>query len=171
MMGLRETINQKKSVSMGGAVVLILLAGGFLAYTQMPARRPKGDKAYFTVDDGQTWFVDSMYMIPPYDHDGKIAVRAMVYSYDKGSKTFCPFLQRYNSDTKKQLDDAVAQATRDGKPLASIELFGSPVAARGVEIKLPGPDHKWVLPGSAEASKVLSAVQAPDGSDVDTAFP
>jgi hypothetical protein len=170
-MGLRETINKKKSVSIGGAAVLVLIAGSFLAYTQWPAYRPKGDKAYFTVDDGQTWFVDSMYKVPPYDYNGKTAVRAMVYSYDKGSKTFCPFLQQYNSDTKKQLDDAVANATRDGKPLSSIELFGSPATARGVEIKLPGPNHKWVSPGTAEATKVLSAVQAPDGSDVDSVFP
>jgi hypothetical protein len=171
-MGLRETINQKKSVSISGAIFLLMCAGTYLVYTQLPTRPPKINKLYYTVDDGKTWFADSIYKTPPYDYNGQAAVRAMVYSYDHGDKTFCPFLQRYNSRTKKQLDDAVAQATRDGKPLSSVTLFSSPAIGQGVEIKLPGPGHKWFAGNDpVESPKIYSAAQAPDGSDIDTAFP
>lgn len=171
-MGLRETLNQKKSASILGAVALMLLAGGFLTYTQWPNRPLKIDKAYYTVDDGQTWFADSVYKVPPYEYDGKTAVRAMVYTYDHGSKTFCPYLQRFNAETKKRLDDAVAKATQDGKPLSSVDLFGSPEITHGTEVKLPGPGHQWVSSMDVvNASKVFAAAQSPDGGDIDTAIP
>ena len=171
-MGLRETLNKKKSVSIGGSVFLFLLAGSYLVYSQWPERRSKGDKTFYTVDDGQTWFLDSIYKTPPFDQDGKTAVRALVYSYNNGHKTFCPVVERYDSDMKKRLDDAVAQANRDSKPLSSIALFGSRELLSGMEVKQAGPGHNWVSRNNVpEATKIFSAVQAPDGSDVDAVVP
>jgi hypothetical protein len=170
-MGLRETLNKKKSVSTGAAVFLIVVAGSILAYTQWPERRPKGDKAFFTVDDGKSWFVDSAYKAAPFDHDGQTAVRAMVYSYDNGHKTFCPVLERYNADTKKKLDAAVDAANRDGKPLSSVTLFSAPETMKEVEVKLPGPGHQWIDVKKLEAAKVLDAVKSPDDSDIDLVIP
>jgi hypothetical protein len=171
-MGLRETINQKKSVSVGGAILLFVVAGSFLAYTQWPARVPKGDKAFYTVDDGQTWFRDSVRRVPPFEVDGKTAVRALVFSYANGSKTFCPVLEQYDSDMKKMLDDAVADANREGKPLSSIALFNSPGTGNRMQVKLSGSGHKWVSKSNLpEAAKMFGAVQAPDGSAVDSVIP
>jgi hypothetical protein len=173
-MGLRETINQKKSVSVGIAASLFAVAIAFLVYTKWPQRIPKGDKAYYTSDDGQTWFVDSIYKTPPYDQDGKTVVRALVFTYSNGGKSFCPIVERYNASIKKQLDNSIAQATRDGKPLSSIGLFNSPGTAFQMEVKLTGSGHEWVSRGNIPAAtKVFSDPQAeaPDGSTVDMAIP
>ncbi len=173
-MGLRETLNKNKSLSVGSAVLLFLVAGGYLAYSQWPERIPKGDKAYYTVDDGKTWFVDSVYKTPPFDYNGQTAVRAVVFTYDNEHKTFCPIVERYNTDIKKRLDDAIAQANREGKPLSSIALFNAPGTGFEMEVKLAGPGHKWVSRGDmTAAAKVFSdpQAQAPDGSAIDMAIP
>ncbi len=74
--GLREIINEKRAISVGAAVLLLACAAAYLTYLRQPQIIPKGDKALYTVDDGQTWFADSIYSkVPPFDHDGKIAVR------------------------------------------------------------------------------------------------
>ena len=171
--GLREIINEKKALAFGVAILMIVGAGFYLAYMQRPQVRPKGDQAFYTVDDGRTWFMDSIYKTPPFDHDGKVAVRAMVYSYDNGHATFCPAVERYTPDTKTTLDNAVAQANRDGKPLSSIALFSSPeVILDGMEVKLSGAGHDWVPRSDKdEAAKILNSVKAPDGSVVDFVIP
>jgi hypothetical protein len=171
-MSIRETINKKKGLSAALSALLILASGGILAYSQWPQSRPKGDKAYFTVDDGKTWFIDSIYKVPPFDYNGQTAVRAMVYSYDGGSKKFCAYVERYTTETRKQLDAAVAQAQADSKPLSSITLFSSrDVGMSGVEVKLPG-DANWVSrANAAEAMKVLDQIKSPDGSEMDMLMP
>jgi len=156
-MGVREAINNKKSIGIGFSILLLLIAGSILAYTQWPEHRPKGGMAFYTDDDGQTYYVDSAYLVPPCDHDGKTAVRAMVYSYDGGHRQFCAFLERYTTDAKKRIDDAVAEAAREGKPPSSIALFGDPGIARsGLEIKLPGAGHSWVPSFGARGDAVMN---------------
>jgi hypothetical protein len=170
--GLREIINEKRSISLGVAILMLLLAGIYFAFMQRPQPRSKGDKVFYTVDDGQTWFIDSIYKTPPFDHDGKIAVRAMVCSYDNGRRQFCPFVQQYKPDMKETLDELIAQANRGGKPLSSIGLFGSPELMDGIEIKASGPGHDWVSRSNKEqASKILNGIKSPDGSAVEFVVP
>src|ERR1700722_15420943 len=126
--GLRELINKKKSIFVSLAVMLLVAATGYFIYSQRSPVRSTGDKAFYTTDDGQSWFIDSIYRTPPFERDGKIAVRAMVYSYDGGSRRFCPFVEQYTPEMKKSLDDEVAHATQEQKPLSSITLFNSPEA-------------------------------------------
>jgi hypothetical protein len=171
--GLREIINEKRFASLVVAFVMLATAVAYIAYLHRPPElRPTGNKAFYTIDDGNTWFTDSIFKTPPFDHNGKIAVRAMVYSYDNGRKQFCPFVQRYTTQVKKTLDDAIALAIRDGKPLSSIELFKSPMAIDAVEVKASCSDGDWV-PGSDKerAGKIISAIKAPDGSAVDFVIP
>jgi hypothetical protein len=134
--------------------------------------RPAADKAFYTIDDGRTWFVDSIYKTPPFDHEGKTAVRAMVYSYDNGRYQFCPFVQRYTSDIKKTLDDAIAQALIAGKPLASVGLFNAPTALDGTEVKESASDGDWIpTSDKKDAAKIINSIKSPDGSAVDFVIP
>ncbi|HEX4054575.1 MAG TPA: hypothetical protein VHX86_09950 [Tepidisphaeraceae bacterium] len=170
--GLREIINEKKSAFLIAGILMVVFAGGYLFYTQRPQPRPKGDKAFYTVDDGQTWFIDSIYKTPPFEHDGKTAVRAMVYSFDSGRQQFCPLVEQYTPEMKKSLDDAIAEADRDGRPLSSISLFNSPETADGIEVKPSGPSHAWVRRSDLpEAANIFGSIKAPDGSAVDFVIP
>ena len=170
--GLRESINEKKSISLGVAIVMVAGASAYFAYVHRSQPHPMSDKAFYTIDDGRSWFTDSIYRTPPFEHDGKLAVRAMVYSYDNGRHEFCPLLQRYNSDMKESLEEATAEALRDGKPLSSVSLFSSPAALGGIEVKASGPGHDWVSRSDGDqASKVLNSIKSPDGSAVDFVIP
>jgi hypothetical protein len=171
-MGLREIINAKKSAFLGMAILMLMCAVGYFDFTHRTIPKPSGDKAFYTVDDGRTWFIDSIYKTPPFEHDGKHAVRAMVYSYDNGSRTFCPAVERYNPDMKLALDEAVAQAKHQGKPLSSISLFNLPDTLDAMEVKLTGPGHDWVSRNDRdETAKILGSIKAPDGSAVDFVIP
>ncbi len=169
-MAIREAINKKKSVGLGLAIAFLAIAGVILGYGVLPAHRIKGDKAYFTADDGQTWFLDSTYRTPPYDHDGNTAVRAMVYSYDHGDKAFCAYLMRYTDSAKKRLDDAIADAVGHGKPPSSVGLFNDLQLNRtGMEVKVPGAGHSWVLRDSPDGANAMNeglAAHADSTSDM-----
>jgi hypothetical protein len=156
-MGVREALNTQKSLGLGISVLCLLVAASIIVYTYKPQHRPKGDKAFFTDNDGQSYYEDSIYLVPPCDRDGKTTVRAMVYSYDGGRHQFCPYLQRFTKDAKKRLDDAVADAATQGKPPSSVSLFNDKgILTYGLEIKLPGPGHPWVPRLGTQGAAVMT---------------
>jgi hypothetical protein len=169
-MSVRQAISSKKTFGFGFATVFVLAAFAVLVATQWPAHKINGERAYYSDDDGQTWFSDSKYLTPPFDHNGKTAERAVIYSYDHGSKTFCAYLQRYTADAKKRLDDAVADAARNGKGPETVSLFGDLGIARSeVEVKLPGTGHQWVVVSTINGGDTINqglAAHADDSSDV-----
>jgi hypothetical protein len=168
-MSVREAINSRKSLGYGVAGFFALVAISVLVATQLPSHKIKGDRAFYTDDDGQTWFTDSKYLIAPFDHSGKTAVKAVILSYDHGNKTFCAYLQRYSADAKKRLEAAVSDAAGRGKGPETVTLFGDLGIARNeIEVKLPGPGHKWVVTSAIEGQNTINegmAVHADDTSD------
>ena len=49
-----------------------------------PGWKPSPGSAFYTTDDGATLFTDGADRLPPFDHDGKAAVMAAVFSCDNG---------------------------------------------------------------------------------------
>ena len=92
----------------------------------------------------------------------------MIYSYDHGNKTFCAYLTRYTADAKKRLDDAIAKAASAGKPPSSVALFTDrELNTSGVEVKVPGPGHSWVVRGTPAGTDAMNtglSVHADDTS-------
>src|SRR6516225_9036515 len=80
-----------------GAVILV----AFQTHTRGVAA--SSDRAFFTVDDGNTWFANDAAKIPPFDKDGKQAVRAFVYRCADGT-TFVNHVQRYKPEAKRVLE-------------------------------------------------------------------
>ena len=61
-------------------------------------------KAFFTTDDGATLFAEDISRISPFDHDGREAVRAFVFTCDGGKHQWVQCLQKFEADAKRQLE-------------------------------------------------------------------
>jgi hypothetical protein len=153
-MGIREKLNDKPwlgAVVGGGA----LAVGALFIAVQLSSGGGGGapDAAFFSVDDGQTWFEGDASKIPPFQHEGKEAVIAHVFECN--GKRFVNHLERYTPQGRKLMEDATA-ATKAGKPLPPATGSSSP------EIKKPGA-KEWVSAGNyAKAGPILQA-KCPDG--------
>ena len=108
-MSIRETLNENPIYIGLGACVVILLALGFVGFRACsssgdPVRGGAGlTRAYFTTDDGKSYFVDDVMNIPPYKvnkpgdpNHGKIAVSARVVRCKDGSP-YVAALEAYTS--------------------------------------------------------------------------
>ena len=81
-MGVRERLNRNPRLAAIVMAVLLLVAGVAVALQFSDGAHAAGtasDKAFFTIDDGATWFADDAARIAPFQHDGKEAVRAYVF--------------------------------------------------------------------------------------------
>src|SRR5687767_2003452 len=105
--GIRQRMGEKKSAGAALGVGLILVAAIALAVQHMPEKKADLNQAFFTTNDGATWFPDSAYRVAPFDHEGKEAVIAQVYSYDGGKKQFCAYVAKYTPEARQKLEPAI----------------------------------------------------------------
>ena len=148
-MGIRETLNEKPRLTAGvvGTVAMIATAvvvmQVFAGRRGVPAKMPD---AFFTDDDGKTFFVDSVTRVPPFDHNGKQAVHANVFECD--GKRFVGYMDRFNAQAHKDL--------LAGKPrTAQVEMYGR-------ELKRPG-EAAWVKSGVLSEEAKVTNVKCPLG--------
>ncbi len=128
------------------------------------------NQAFFTTDDGETWFADSAYRVAPFDHDGKPAVIAQVYSYGGGKNKFCAYLAKYTPEAKKRLEPAIAEVRAKNEPPGSAALFRDRDFMRSAMlVKGRGSDRTWTPMSDPKAEQIMT-VRSPDGSGVDHVF-
>lgn len=158
-MGLRETLNENPGITTAGTALIILAALVFVGISFMRGGGAGGapsNQTWFSDDDGKTWFADDRTKIAPFDHNGKQAVRAYVYTCDGGKTKFVGWLERYTPAAKKQLEDVRAQS--GGVMPLEVE------ARTGVQVKKPGTGEKgWVSQSDPRAVEILE-VKCPDGT-------
>lgn len=140
-MGLRETMNQKPGITTGVTIGIIVLFVGLIWYSGSGGTRgstsaSQGRQAYFTDDDGVTTFADDALKVPPFDHNGKQAVRARVFKL--GDKPVVNHLERYTPDGKKKLEELYTNKRAMNDPTAM-----EPILRTGFEVKAPGA-KEWV---------------------------
>ena len=154
-MGIRQKLNDNPALSIALAVMILLGASAFvgrlLRLGPDDAPGESADKAFFTVDDGQHWFVEDANNIPPFDFEGQTAVRAKVFQCGDGDK-FVGYLERYDTADKKKLEAAV---DANGGDLKASMLYSS-----SMEIKKPG-DKEWVK-NTSQNSKQCQEIMSPD---------
>lgn len=155
-MGLRETMNNRKGLSSGIAVVITVAALSFLATQFIGSSAAEGipQKTFYSADDGKTYFVDDVAKLPPFDHDGQKAVRAHLYTCDDGKTTFVGYLSRFTPAALAKLESA--------RNTPEYELVLEEALATGSEVKKPGGGN-WVARGTPEAAKVANP-SCPDGN-------
>lgn len=131
--------------------------------TQRDITRVQLQRAFYTIDDGQSFFTDSIHKIYPFDHQGKAAYRAYVYQCEEG-KPFVAYLARYTEKAVGRLRDL----QKNGSPEAEEEL--SRIIDEQIEVKLPG-QTKWVPLFSEDGQRITRNLQCPDGQIAQSVIP
>jgi hypothetical protein len=137
-MAIREWIERQKNAAMAAGVCLIALSIIIAARQFRPHTIRPLANAYFTIDDGATYFKESLTKIPPFDHDGKEAVRAFVVSGDGGAHRWVAYLGKYSPETKQAIESDAPRAD-----------------PHNMLVKAPG-STQWTPMASADLSKLLA---------------
>jgi hypothetical protein len=166
-MGVRESLNRQNPKAVAGViagvvVVTAVLLVGFECSGEGSTRTGPA-KAYFTVDDGKNWFLDDASKLPPFQKDGKEAVRVYLYRCGENQKPFAGFLQRYTPKEKQRLQ-AAREQSKSGHPAAPMLD-----AAAGTEVKAPGRGS-WIKQSDPRA-RTLMMPKCPDGGNAQMVLP
>lgn len=136
-------------------------------------RHPTGPQiptqAYFTVDDGQTWFADDIEKIPPFEHQGQQAVRVQLFTCDGGKTVFPVYLERYSDEAQ-----AAMERIREGDARGEVDVSLYEQFERGQEVKRArDPDAPWVRTMNFDRSGEIMTPRCPDGSfeNLEPVFP
>ncbi|MGA2440183.1 MAG: hypothetical protein ABSH08_04445 [Tepidisphaeraceae bacterium] len=162
---IRETLQHHRGIGVAVAACLLCAAIAIAGYNFWPfGHKPNYSEAFYSDDDGQTYFKDSIFKLAPFDHNGKIANIAVVCT--DGKSNFVAYLERFTPEAREQL-----QAAYDANPTEHhnvLDLMAFPPIARGgMELKLPGKDNPWIL-----RSKMPDPIiQSPSRGDVELVRP
>ena len=142
LMEIRERIrsNTRVGAIAGGAALLVTLIVIWLEVTGGQRSVPVGE-AFYTVDEGATLFADSADRIPPFDHDGKEAVLAAVFSCDQGKHQWVQYLLKYSQEGL----DAVAEMKAGGAKNVHVPRESGLVKRPGDKNWMPVTDCKSIM--------------------------
>ena len=151
-MSIREKLNNNPvmAASVGGGTLLVALICVIFGLHTTRATDPT--KAYYSDDDGASYFADDVDQIAPFDHNGKPAVRCYVFVAN-GTK-WVGYLERYTPAAARKLDAQVGQVPGPDTfvPLSS-----------DFDVKKPGTgDKAWVKRSDPKSIPIL-AVTLPSG--------
>jgi len=165
-MGIREIINRNQSLTIVAAGILVLGAG-WMVVGQARAifSPPLFDEAYYSTDDGKTWFLDKKMKMPPFETGQGTAVGAEVYR--EAGKEYVAFLHRYTAETKSAIEAYERDKAANVQPKRMDLVMGADIS--GKEVKKPGSPN-WVSFTSPEGRVITTAV-ARDGGTAEKVEP
>lgn len=150
-MGIRESLNRNPAITTGLTAGIIVLALVFVVWQLRGPSGPKPvTKAFYTTDDGATWFVDERNKPVPFTHEGKEAVRVYVYQCEPDGKKFAGFLEKMTPKARE-----MAEAAYQEGRTAMIE-------DGDLLVKKPGPG-RWVSVANIDAAEKVFHVECPGG--------
>lgn len=163
-MGIRETLNEKPAIATGATVAIIVLAIGAIIWQLNGGGMGENggfSKAFFTADDGATFFVDNNEKIPPFQKNGKTILGCAVFTADGGKTKFVGYVERYTPEMKQKLEDLRGKKqAMDPATMDTLQQQG------GREVKPPRTgDNGWVKRNDPAAVAVLNP-SSPDGKTV-----
>ena len=160
-MDVRDKLNQNRTLgSVIAAVLLVACVGVFLYRSGAESQSGNAPSAFFTVDDGKTWFADDSTKLAPFMKDGKPAYRVFVWTCDKGKTKFVSHLERYTDEAKSRIEQSRTQSTTARRQLDPTALRVEMTS--GVEVKRPN-DATWIPSGTPESLKITTP-HCPSGS-------
>ena len=155
-MSLRETMNKNKNISVGITIAIILVAIVFI-YLQIRGERiPEAppQMAYYTTDEGKTYFAEDQMHEVPFDHNGQQAVRAWLYTCGTSTEKKLAYFERYTAAFVKQ----IAQSKASNQPMDPMIIVeqGDTI----YDVKKPG-SATWVQKASPTGQKIITPVCPP----------
>src|SRR5688572_28917480 len=149
-MTVRESIERYRGLSIGITVAVIMLTICYLWWRSRGTGAARAAKAFFSVDDGKTWFVDDATKRAPFQHDGSTAYRAYVFTCDNGNTKWVGYLERYTG---------AGEQTANTPPTLP-PARGQLVPPSGHEIKNPGA-AEWVNSADIFKASAVMTTQCP----------
>ena len=105
-MGLREKMNENPRVTTGVTIGVVVVALMLIVWQLWPAPAIKPlSQAYYSNDDGKSYFADDIELVAPFQKDGKEAVRAHVMMCGETGKPFVGWMEKFTPEAKKKLED------------------------------------------------------------------
>jgi hypothetical protein len=136
-LGIRQKLNEKPAITVSVVGLLTVAAIGFLIW-QFTGRGQRAHghlKAFYSDDDGKTYFTDEGYKLTPFtDANGKEAVQAIVFKCGAG-EPFVGYLMRYDAESKRIMDQSAQTSATAHKDHANGMLM--------LEVKKPR-EKNWV---------------------------
>ena len=160
MPDLRALANEHPRLAIGAIGVIATIAVGLGARSLLGGgdsiRAAGENEAFYSVDDGQSWFADKADRLAPFEHDGQTAVKAIVYRCD--GHAFANHLERYTPEGRAAAEKLRSpQGRPDGRAMGLL-------SGAGKEVKRPG-DGEWVSAASPRAANAVTTVRCPEGHD------
>lgn len=165
-MGIRETLNEKSHITTVLALIVIV---GFvlLIIWQLTSNGGRSDAAFadfYSVDEGQTYFVHTSEELPPFDYEGEIAHRAAVFQCDGdggggGNEPFVGYLQRFTEEAQRRMTEYRDNDMTYGRAL---DALSREPGERGIEVKAIGGEE-WHPIMSPEGQEIINNIECPDG--------
>jgi hypothetical protein len=138
-MGVRDSLNKNRNLGIGAAAAVLLVGLGIIGIQFLrggEAGVALSRQAFYSDDNGKSFFKDKILKVVPFDHNGKQAYLADVYKCPDG-KQFVGRLYRHNAAGKKAMEQHIAKGDSDTSFLGGL-------AMQGMEVKLSGaPDTAW----------------------------
>src|SRR5947207_6438497 len=134
-MEVRQSLNENKKIGVGVAVAIVLVAVAVAAFQlrgNSTNAAAASEKAFYTDDNGKTFFKDDASRISPFDHNGKQAYRADVFRGADG-KEFVGLIYRHTDAGRKEMEAYVSNKSKDfdGSTRRSIKQRGMQVKRAG----------------------------------------
>ncbi len=160
-MGIREKLNDNPAITTGITAGIIVIALIVIGWQLMSSGRPEiPTQAFYSIDDGASYFPDNINLFPPFKKDGKDAVRAHVFRCD-GGEPFIAYLERYTPEAKAKME-AMQTKTQEGGPDPGMY---DDVQMTGQEVKAPKTGDKgWVKMVDYQSSQDITSPKCPDGT-------
>jgi hypothetical protein len=116
-------------------------------------------RAFFSTDDGKSYFTASGDLLPPFEYSGGTAVRAFVFTADGGKTNFVGYLQRLTPTGKERMA-ALREKAKLSPSVPSLDA----VLMSNTEVKRPA-DAEWVKQSDVQRSQKIMSVMRPGNSN------
>ena len=151
-MGFRETLIKRPKFALVVSSVVLVAAIVLITFQIHGSAAVVPHQAFFSIDDGATWFSEDIGKLAPFTHDGKEADR--VYVYECAGKRFVGYLERLTPAGLKRAAFVESNALHQSPKLSGGTGFS--------EVKRPG-DQKWVGADDYVRSSKVYEIKCPDG--------